>query len=346
MSRTADPWGARTPYGRGEPWPERVDSNVEGEGVESLGGVGLGAALQRRRAGHRRRGRPDRRRARARGRPGQPRPARSQGPVRLAGQPLRRPAHRGRWSATATGSSRRLGHGDGPHRRALAGAAATSRAAGAASASTRAASCSSRSTTRSRVIGKAGIGTPHMDGNTRLCTATAAAALKARFGTDGQPGSYTDVDHCDAIALCGHNVAETQTVLWMRMLDRRRGADPPRMLARRPAADAGGARGRRPPRRRATARTWRCMNGLLRELHRSAAGTTTTTCDAHTLGFERARARGRRATRRRAARRSATSPPRDRRAPPSCVGTRRARCCRRCCRASTSRTRRPPRRAR
>jgi ferredoxin-nitrate reductase len=27
------------------------------------------------------------------------------------------------------------------------------------------------------VIGKAGIGTPHMDGNTRLCTATAGAAL-------------------------------------------------------------------------------------------------------------------------------------------------------------------------
>ena len=73
------------------------------------------------------------------------------------------------------------------------------------------------------VIGKAGIGTPHMDGNTRLCTATAAAALKASFGSDGQPGSYTDVDHCDAIALYGHNVAETQAVLWMRMLDRRRG---------------------------------------------------------------------------------------------------------------------------
>jgi ferredoxin-nitrate reductase len=27
------------------------------------------------------------------------------------------------------------------------------------------------------IIGKAGVGTPHMDGNTRLCTATAAAAL-------------------------------------------------------------------------------------------------------------------------------------------------------------------------
>src|SRR5438045_2345709 len=81
------------------------------------------------------------------------------------------------------------------------------------------------------VIGKAGLGTPHMDGNTRLCTATAAAALKASFGTDGQPGSYTDVDHCDAIALWGHNVAETQTVLWARMLDRRRGPNPPAMLA-------------------------------------------------------------------------------------------------------------------
>ena len=42
------------------------------------------------------------------------------------------------------------------------------------------------------VIGKAGIGTPHMDGNTRLCTATAAEALKETFGTDGQPGSYAE----------------------------------------------------------------------------------------------------------------------------------------------------------
>jgi anaerobic selenocysteine-containing dehydrogenase len=80
------------------------------------------------------------------------------------------------------------------------------------------------------VIGKAGLGTPHMDGNTRLCTATAAAALKASFGSDGQPGSYTDIDHCDALALWGHNVAETQAVLWMRMLDRRVGPDPPRLL--------------------------------------------------------------------------------------------------------------------
>ncbi len=88
------------------------------------------------------------------------------------------------------------------------------------------------------VIGKAGIGTPHMDGNTRLCTATAAAALKASFGTDGQPGSYTDVDECDALAIWGHNVAETQTMLWARMLDRRCGPDPPRLLAVDPRSTA------------------------------------------------------------------------------------------------------------
>lgn len=80
------------------------------------------------------------------------------------------------------------------------------------------------------VIGKGGIGTPHMDGNTRLCTATAAAAFGETFGCDGQPGSYTDIDHCDALFLFGHNVAETQTVLWARMLDRLDGADPPRLV--------------------------------------------------------------------------------------------------------------------
>jgi anaerobic selenocysteine-containing dehydrogenase len=80
------------------------------------------------------------------------------------------------------------------------------------------------------VIGKAGLGTPHMDGNTRLCTATSAAAFKESFGADGQPGSYTDIEHCDAIFLYGHNMPETQTVLWARILDRTRGEDPPRLV--------------------------------------------------------------------------------------------------------------------
>ncbi|THG33022.1 molybdopterin oxidoreductase family protein [Naasia lichenicola] len=77
------------------------------------------------------------------------------------------------------------------------------------------------------ILGKAGIGTPHMDGNTRLCTATAATAMKESFGSDGQPGSYRDIDDCEAMFLFGHNMAETQTVLWARVLDRLAGPDRP-----------------------------------------------------------------------------------------------------------------------
>jgi anaerobic selenocysteine-containing dehydrogenase len=134
------------------------------------------------------------------------------------------------------------------------------------------------------VIGKAGIGTPHMDGNTRLCTATAAAAMKASFGTDGQPGSYTDVDHCDAIALWGHNVAETQTVLWMRMLDRRRGPNPPAMLAVDPR-DTPVAREAdlHLPVRAGT--NVALMNGLLREIIRRG-WVDEKYVAAHTIGFD------------------------------------------------------------
>ncbi len=79
-------------------------------------------------------------------------------------------------------------------------------------------------------IADAGIGTNHLDGNTRLCTATAAIALIESFGTDGQPGSYTDFDLTDAIFLVGHNMASTQTVLWSRILDRLEGPRPPRLI--------------------------------------------------------------------------------------------------------------------
>jgi hypothetical protein len=76
------------------------------------------------------------------------------------------------------------------------------------------------------VIARGAIGTNHVDGNTRLCTSTAAEALKESFGCDGQPGSYRDVDHADVVALYGHNVAETQAVLWIRILDRLAGPHP------------------------------------------------------------------------------------------------------------------------
>src|SRR5215212_878467 len=46
------------------------------------------------------------------------------------------------------------------------------------------------------LLARVGIGTAHLDGNTRLCTATADASLKESFGADGDPGCYEDVDGC------------------------------------------------------------------------------------------------------------------------------------------------------
>ncbi len=80
------------------------------------------------------------------------------------------------------------------------------------------------------VIAHAGLGTKHVDGNTRLCTATASFALRETFGNDGNPASVTDYDVADCIAHFGHNIAETQTVAWARILDRRRGPEPPRLI--------------------------------------------------------------------------------------------------------------------
>src|SRR3954447_1586882 len=80
------------------------------------------------------------------------------------------------------------------------------------------------------LVVRGGIGTPHLDGNTRLCTATADFALKETFGTDGDPGSMGDFDLCDTMFLVGHNMAETHTVLWMRVLDRLQGPDRPRLV--------------------------------------------------------------------------------------------------------------------
>jgi anaerobic selenocysteine-containing dehydrogenase len=84
------------------------------------------------------------------------------------------------------------------------------------------------------LVVRGGIGTPHLDGNTRLCTATAGAALKETFGTDGNPGSMADFDECDTIFTIGHNIPETHTVLWARILDRLEGPDRPRLVVADP----------------------------------------------------------------------------------------------------------------
>jgi anaerobic selenocysteine-containing dehydrogenase len=134
------------------------------------------------------------------------------------------------------------------------------------------------------MVARGGIGTPHLDGNTRLCTATASEALKESFGSDGQPGSFTDFDTADTIFHVGQNVAETKTVLWSRVLDRRRGPQPPKLIV----AD---------PRRTPTAReadlhlmlrsgtNLALMNGLLHLIIESGKLDHAFLRD-HTVGFE------------------------------------------------------------
>jgi anaerobic selenocysteine-containing dehydrogenase len=133
-------------------------------------------------------------------------------------------------------------------------------------------------------IAHGAIGTNHLDGNTRLCTATAAAALKESFGCDGQPGSYTDVDHADVIALFGHNMAETQAVLWSRVLDRLAGPNPPALLCVDPRET--------PVARAATLHlaplpgtNVALMNGLLHEII-AHGWIDQDYLDAHTVGYD------------------------------------------------------------
>jgi len=134
------------------------------------------------------------------------------------------------------------------------------------------------------VLGKGGLGTPHMDGNTRLCTATAARTLIESFGSDGQPGSYTDIDHADAFLLAGHNMASQQTVLWGRVLDRLDGPDPPKLVVIDPRVTDSA--------RRATVHlaprvgtNVAVMNGLL-HLVIASGHIDRGYIDRHTVGFE------------------------------------------------------------
>ncbi len=135
------------------------------------------------------------------------------------------------------------------------------------------------------LIALGGLGTTNLDANTRMCTASAELALRESFGTDGQPGSYADIDTCDALFHIGHNVASQQTVLWARILDRLAGANPPRHIV----VD---------PRRTETARkadlhlapkvgtNLALMNGLLFLVLRNGK-IDRGFVDAHTLGFDK-----------------------------------------------------------
>lgn len=131
---------------------------------------------------------------------------------------------------------------------------------------------------------KAGVRTPHKDGNTRHCTATTEWAFQETFGSDGQPSSYADIDLCDTLLLAGHNVSATQTVLFARILDRLSAPNPPKLVVIDPRTTET-ARHAAVHLRPKVATNLAVMNGLIHLL------ITSNQIDAgfiskHTVGFE------------------------------------------------------------
>jgi nitrate reductase NapA len=70
---------------------------------------------------------------------------------------------------------------------------------------------------------KAGIRTNNVDGNPRLCMASAAAGYVQVYGKDEPPGSYEDIDHADCFFIFGANPFDCHPPLFERIQRRRRG---------------------------------------------------------------------------------------------------------------------------
>jgi nitrate reductase NapA len=69
---------------------------------------------------------------------------------------------------------------------------------------------------------KGALGTNNIETSVRLYAASAMAGLQTSFGLDGSIGCYDDIDQADVFVLWDVNLAETDPVLFSRMLARRR----------------------------------------------------------------------------------------------------------------------------
>jgi len=66
------------------------------------------------------------------------------------------------------------------------------------------------------------IGTNNVDGNPRLCMASAAGGYISTFGADEPIGTYDDIDYCDLFLLVGTNTAEAHPVIFDRLVNRKK----------------------------------------------------------------------------------------------------------------------------
>jgi nitrate reductase NapA len=68
---------------------------------------------------------------------------------------------------------------------------------------------------------KAGLRTNNVDGNPRLCMASATAGYVSTYGKDEPMGCYEDIDHADVFLIIGSNTAEAHPVIFRRILRRK-----------------------------------------------------------------------------------------------------------------------------
>lgn len=71
---------------------------------------------------------------------------------------------------------------------------------------------------------KGGLGTNNIDGNPRLCMASAAVGYVSTFGKDEPMGSYDDIYHADCFFIIGSNMAEAHPVIF-RLVNERKQKD-------------------------------------------------------------------------------------------------------------------------
>ncbi len=68
---------------------------------------------------------------------------------------------------------------------------------------------------------KGGIGTNNVEGNPRLCMASAVGGYVSTFGKDEPMGCYDDIDHAQTFFIVGSNTAESHPVIFDRILERK-----------------------------------------------------------------------------------------------------------------------------
>jgi nitrate reductase NapA len=77
---------------------------------------------------------------------------------------------------------------------------------------------------------KGALGSANVETSARLYAASAMTGLQTTFGLDGAVGCYEDIDHADVIVIWNSNIAETDPVLFSRMLARRQASPAVRII--------------------------------------------------------------------------------------------------------------------